>query len=453
MLVDTHLHLDLKDYDQDREAVIERARAAGVRFMVNIGFDLKTTRGSIALAEKYDFIRASAGLHPHDAKLWNHSFEAELEELAGHPSVVAIGETGLDFYRNLSPKGDQIRAFRGQIRMAKRLRLPLVIHNRDALDDVLTIIDEEEAGEVGGVMHCFPGDADYARKVIDRGFHIGIGGPITFERNGRLAEVARTIPRRRLVLETDAPWLTPQPHKGKGRRRNEPAFIVSVAEAIAQATGMSFDDVARQTTGNAMRLYRIEPPPPSIAYEMSGNLYLNITNRCTNACEFCIRSQTDILWGYNLRLDREPTVQELLDAIGDPTRYEEVVFCGYGEPTVRLDVLLEVGRAVREAGGRVRVDTNGHASLIWNRNVAPELAEAADAVSVSLNAESAEVYESICKPTYGPDTYDHVKAFIRESLKAGLDVTASVVDIPEINIEASRKVAMELGASFRVRGG
>jgi len=180
---------------------------------------------------------------------------------------------------------------------------------------------------------------------------------------------------------------------------------------------------------------------------------INITNRCTNQCEFCIRYQTDVLWGYNLRLDREPTAQELLEAIGDPTRYDEVVFCGYGEPTVRLDVLLEVGRAVREAGGRVRVDTNGHASLIWNRNVAPELAEAADAVSVSLNAESAEVYERICKPRFGPGTYDHVKAFIRECVKAGLDVTASVVDVPDIDIEASRKVATELGARFRVRGG
>jgi TatD DNase family protein len=452
-LFDTHLHLDLKDYERDREAVIERARSAGVRFMVNVGFDLKTTRGSIALAEKYDFIHASAGLHPHDAKLWNHAFEGELEDLARHPRVVAIGETGLDFYRDLSPRGDQVRAFRGQIRLAKRLGLPLVIHNRDALDEVLSVIDEEGAGEVGGVMHCFPGDAAYARDVVDRGFHIGIGGSITFEKNGRLAEVARTIPRRRLLLETDAPWQTPQAHKGQGRRRNEPAFIMSVAEAVASATGMTYDDVARQTTGNAMRFFGIEAPRPSIAYEMWGNLYLNITNRCTNECEFCIRYQTDVLWGYNLRLDREPTAAEILSAIGDPTRYAEVVFCGYGEPTVRLDVVLEVGRAVRAAGGRVRLDTNGHANLIWNRNVAPELADAVDAVSVSLNAESAEVYERICKPSFGTRTYDHVKAFIRECVKAGLEVTASVVDVPGIDIEAARAAATGLGAKFRVRGG
>jgi len=453
VLIDTHLHLDLKDYDKDREAVIERARAAGVSYMVNIGFDLKTTRGSIALAETYDFIYASAGLHPHEAKQYNHAFEQQLEQLAGHPKVIAIGETGLDFYRNLSPKGDQVRAFRGQIRLAKKLGLPLVIHNRDALDDVLEIIDDEGASEIGGVMHCFPGDAAYAKEVVDRGFHIGVGGPITFEKNGRLAEVVRTIPRRRLLLETDAPWLTPQPHKGKGRRRNEPAFIASVAEKVAEATGMSVGDVARQTSGNAMRVYGIRAPKPSIAYEMWGNLYLNITNRCTNECAFCIRYQTDVLWGYNLRLDREPTAQEIIEAIGDPSRYDEVVFCGYGEPTTRLDVLLEVARAVKDCGGRVRVDTNGHANLIWNRNVAPEMAEVVDAVSVSLNAATAADYAEICKPSFGPDTYEHVKAFIREAIKAGLDVTASVVKVPGVDIETSRAVARELGATFRVRGG
>ncbi len=452
-LVDTHLHLDLKDYDRDREAVIERARQAGVRFMINVGFDLKTTRASITLAGRHDFIYATAGLHPHDAKQWNHGFERELEALAQHQRVVAIGETGLDFYRNLSPRGDQIRAFRGQIRLAKRLSLPLVIHNRDALDDVLTILDEEGGSDVGGIMHCFPGDAGYAREVVARGFHVGIGGQITTDRSGRLAEVARTVPRRRLLLETDAPWLTPQPQKGEGKRRNEPAFIVSVAEAVAEATGMSYADVARQTTGNAMRVYGIEPPPPSIAYEMWGNLYLNITNRCTNECEFCIRYQTDVLWGYNLQLEREPTAAEVIEAIGDPTRYDEVVFCGYGEPTTRLDVLLEVARFVHDAGGRVRLNTNGHASLIWNRNVVPELAEVVDAVSVSLNAESAEVYARVCKPRHGPETYEHVKAFIRACVSAGLDVTASVVKVPEIDIEASRAVALRLGAGFRVRGG
>ena len=212
-------------------------------------------------------------------------------------------------------------------------------------------------------------------------------------------------------------------------------------------------DLARQTTGNAYRFYGIpEEPPPSIAYEMWGNLYLNITNRCTNACDFCLRHESDILWGYNLRLDREPTTEEIMEAIGDPDRYREVVFCGYGEPTVRLEVVLEVGRRLRREGGRVRLDTNGHGSLIWNRDIVPELAEAVDAVSVSLNAQDAATYDGVCHPRFGEKAFEHVLSFIRRCREAGLDVTASVVDIPGIDIAACRALAGELGVSLRVRG-
>ncbi len=454
VLTDTHVHLNLKDFNRDRDEVIARALQAGVGLMINVGFDLATTRGSIALAEQHDFIYATAGIHPHEASSYNHKTEKELRKLAANPRVVAIGEIGLDYYRDLSPRGDQLRAFRAQIRLARELRLPLVIHNRHALDDVLKIVDEEKAGEVGGVMHCFPGDADYAREVVARGFHIGIGGPITYSREGRFVKVARAVPLNRILLETDSPLLTPEPFKGQGTRRNEPAFVSEVAGAVAVATGVGVEDVARQTTGNAMRLFRFpEKPVPSIAYEMWGNLYLNITNRCTNKCRFCVRYQTDILWGYNLRLEREPSVEDLLNAIGDPTRYREVVFCGYGEPTMRLDVIRAVGAHVRELGGKVRVDTNGHGNLIWNRNIVPELALVADSISVSLNAESATVYESVCRPRFGAGTYEHVCSFIRECVKAKLDVVVSVVDIPEIDIDSARRVADELGVPFRVRGG
>jgi TatD DNase family protein len=185
---------------------------------------------------------------------------------------------------------------------------------------------------------------------------------------------------------------------------------------------------------------------------MWGNLYLNITNRCTNRCCFCIRDQTDTLWGYNLRLRREPTAEEVMEAVGDPTRYNEIVFCGYGEPTLRLELVKEVGRRLREAGARVRIDTNGQGNLIWSRNIAPELAEAADAVSVSLNAPDSETYDRLCGSRFGADAYRHVTDFIRECVKAGLEVTASVVDLPEVEIEAARRVANSLGVKLRVRG-
>ncbi|MBD3348318.1 MAG: YchF/TatD family DNA exonuclease [Candidatus Eisenbacteria bacterium] len=458
-LTDSHAHLNLSDYSRDREDVLARAGAAGVGLIINVGFSLTTSRESIRLSEEFDHIYATVGIHPHDADKADGRAIDSLRKLAGNDRVVAIGETGLDYYRDLSPREAQQDAFRSQISLARELGLPLVVHNRDALDDVLAIIDDEGASEVGGVMHCFPGDADYAREVVARGFHVGIGGPVTYSRKGRLVNVAAEVALRRLLLETDSPWLTPEPHRGlarkhKRRPRNEPAFVADVARTVASIRGMDPADLARATTGNAMKLFGIgRSIRPSIAYEMWGNLYLNITNRCTNECDFCVRYESDILWGYNLRLAAEPSVDEIMQAVGEPARYREIVFCGYGEPTVRLDVVLEVGRRLRESGARVRLDTNGHGNLIWNRNIVPELVGSVDAVSVSLNAQDAATYSRICHPTFGEKTFDHVLSFIRECRKAGLEVTASVVDVQEVDLTSVRALAGELGVPLKVRGG
>lgn len=458
-LCDTHAHLNLDAYSRDRGDVIARALSSGLQFIVNVGFNLATSLESVELAETRDFAYASVGVHPHDAKDLTDDLLAKLKQLASHPRVVAIGETGLDFYRDMSPRDEQRAAFRAQIRLAREVRLPLIIHNRDALGDVLSIMDEEDAGDVGGVMHCFPGDAAYAREVVSRGFHVGIGGPVTYSPKGRLVDVAREVPVTRLLLETDAPWLTPEPHRGLARARgerprNEPSYVADVAAAVASIRGVEPRYLARATTGNAMRLFGIRPSGrPSIAYEMWGNLYLNITNRCTNECEFCLRYQSDTLWGYRLKLDGEPTVEELMAAIGDASRYREVVFCGYGEPTVRLDVVLEVGRRVREAGTRVRLDTNGHGNLIWNRNIVHDLTGSIDSVSVSLNAGDAESYRRLCHPRFGEKAFEHVVAFIRQCKEAGLETTASVVAVPGVDIEAARGVTASLGVPLRVRGG
>ena len=450
-LVDTHCHLTLDDFRRDSSKVIERARAAGVGYMMNVGFDLSTSRASIELAEEHDFMRATVGVHPHDASTVDDSTLRELARLTEHPLVLAVGETGLDYYRDLSPREDQRRAFRRQIALARETGLPVVVHSRDAQDEVLRILEEEGRGDVRGVMHCFPGDEDYAARVVDLGFHIGIGGPVTFSDHGRLVGVAKTAPLNRILLETDSPWLAPKPHRGK---RNEPAHVRLVAERISDLRGVSLPDVARATTGNCYRLFGFpDAGRPTIAYEMWGNLYLNITNRCTNRCIFCIRNETDVLWGYNLKLDTEPTADDVIRAAGDTSRYGEVVFCGYGEPTLRLDVIKEVGAALRKRGTRVRLDTNGQGNLIWNRNIAPELKDAVDAVSVSLNAQDAAAYDRICKSRYGEAAYPAVLSFVRECVKTGLEVAVSVVDVPEIDIEAARRVADELGVPLRVRGG
>jgi TatD DNase family protein len=314
----------------------------------------------------------------------------------------------------------------------------------------LQILSRNGRPDLGGVMHCFSGDLEMAKKLIEMGFSLSVAGPVTFPRAEALREVVRQVPIEHLLVETDAPYLAPQPVRGK---RNEPAFVRYTAEAVAKIKGLSYDDVVRITGFNAMQLFGIGTMPEhgQITYPIRNSLYLNITNRCTAACTFCVRYHTDFVKGHNLRLGEEPTAEELIAQIGDPERYAEIVFCGYGEPLLRLDVVKAVAAEVKRRGGKVRIDTNGHANLIHRRNVLPELAGLVDAVSVSLNAQNAELYEKISQPKFGIETYESVKEFIREAKKYIPDVTATVVSLPEVDIDASRRIAEELGAKFRVR--
>jgi TatD DNase family protein len=289
-----------------------------------------------------------------------------------------------------------------------------------------------------------------AKKLIEMGFSISIAGPVTYPKAEAMREVVRQVPIEHLLVETDAPYLAPQPMRGK---RNEPAFVRHTAEMIAQVKGLTFDDVARITSFNAMQLFGIGKVPErgQITYPIRNSLYLNITNRCTAACTFCVRYHTDFVKGHNLRLNEEPTTEDLIREIGDPKRYAEVVFCGYGEPLLRLDVVKAVSSEVKRRGGKVRIDTNGHANLIYKRNILPELSGLVDAVSVSLNAQNAGVYEKLTQPKFGIETYDAVKDFIREAKKHIPDVTATVVSAPGVDVEACRKIAEGLGVKFRVR--
>jgi TatD DNase family protein len=450
MLIDTHAHLEMREFNDDRDEVIRRAREAGVDYIVTIGTTVESSRDAVMLADKYDFIYAAIGIHPHEVKDVLHPAYEIIRHFAKHKKVVAYGEIGLDYHYEHSPRSDQKRKFRDMLREAGELELPVIIHDREAHEDTLQILSEEWSPDRGGVMHCFSGDAEMARKVIEMGFSISIAGPVTFPKAEALREAVRQIPIEHLLIETDAPYLAPQPFRGK---RNEPAFVRHTAEMIAQVKGLSFDDVARITSFNAMQLFGIGTLPDQgmIVYPIRNSLYLNITNRCTAACTFCVRYHTDFVKGHNLRLAEEPSAEELIRQIGDPKLYAEIVFCGYGEPLLRLEVIKTVAAEVKRRGGRVRIDTNGHANLIHKRNVLPELAGLADAVSVSLNAQNAELYTKISQPKFGINSYAAVQDFIREAKKYIPDVTATVVSLPEVDLDACRRIAEGLGAKFRVR--
>lgn len=252
MLFDTHAHLNSKSFDEDREQVIRRALNAGVRRIVNIGFNRETIPSSVALAEAYDFIYTAVGWHPQDAIDMREGDLEWIEELCSHPKVVAIGEIGLDYYWDTSPKEVQHQVFREQIRLARRLGLPIIIHNRDAHQDVVNILREEKADEVGGIMHCFSGSWEIAKACLDMNFYISFGGPVTFKNAKQPKEVLAKVPLDRLLIETDCPYLTPHPFRGK---RNESAYVRYVAEAAAEIKGLSYEELASVTFTNALQCF------------------------------------------------------------------------------------------------------------------------------------------------------------------------------------------------------
>ncbi|MCM3093684.1 MULTISPECIES: TatD family hydrolase [unclassified Cytobacillus] len=254
MFFDTHAHLNAEQYNEDLQEVIDRALSEGISNIVVVGFDRPTIEKAMELTEKYDFIYASVGWHPVDAIDMTEEDLLWIEKLSSHPKVVALGEMGLDYYWDKSPKDIQQEVFRKQIRLAKKVKLPIVIHNRDATADIVEILKEEGAGEVGGIMHCFSGSPEIAQECVDMNFYISLGGPVTFKNAKKPKEVADIIPLEKLLIETDCPYLTPHPHRGK---RNEPSYVKLVAEQIAEIKGLTTEEVAQATTENAKKLFGI----------------------------------------------------------------------------------------------------------------------------------------------------------------------------------------------------
>lgn len=255
MFIDTHVHLNADQYTEDLQQVIDRALEAKVEKMVVVGFDKITIERAMELADSYEFIYVVIGWHPVDAIDCTEEDLQWIEELASHPKVVAIGETGLDYYWDKSPKEVQQQLFRKQIRLAQKLNLPIVIHNREATGDVVKILREENAATVGGVMHCFSGSVETARECIAMNFMISLGGPVTFKNAKTPKEVAKEIPLEYLLIETDAPYLAPHPYRGK---RNEPSYVPLVAEEIARLKGITVEEVAKATTENATKFFKLK---------------------------------------------------------------------------------------------------------------------------------------------------------------------------------------------------
>ena len=363
--------------------------------------------------------------------------------------MVAIGETGLDYYRDRAPRDRQAELFVRHIALARALGKPLVVHSRDAAADTFAILERERAGEIGGVLHCFSGTREDGERALALGF-------LHLARRPADLPALRAARRPRARCRSRRWWSRPTPRSSPPRPTAASATSRPSSprprRALAAIKGLAERDVRRITTRNACALFRLPCPPaaPEIAYPIRNSLYLNVTSRCSNRCTFCTRESSPIVKGHDLHLEREPTAREILAAAGDVAGYDEVVFCGFGEPLLRWDVVREVARGLKARGARVRINTNGQSRLFLGRDILPEMAGVVDALSVSLNAPDAARYAKICRPDAGEAAYEAVKEFIREARTFVPSVTASVVALPGVDVEACRRIAeQELGAAVQ----
>lgn len=450
-LVDTHCHLDFPDYKDDLDDVLKRAADAGVVRMIVPGTDIVSSEKAAGIAGKYGAVYAALGIHPHEADKASEADIKRLRDMAvSSDKIVAIGEIGLDYYKKHSKIENQKSLLRNCLKIAKDLDLPAVLHNRDAGEDLLRILEETAPPPVRGVVHCFSADTAVLREILTLGLHVSFAGNITFEKAEGLRDVIKHVPLERLLLETDSPYIAPVPFRGK---RNEPAHVRCLLDIYADIYKLSPEDIARITTHNANGLFNLGiEEKGAIAYSIRDSLYLNITNRCTNRCTFCTRQYSSFVKGHNLRLESEPVAEEVIDAMGDISAYKEVVFCGYGEPALRLGVIKKVAAYIKQKGGNVRLTTNGEGDLISGRPIAAELKGLVDRVSVSLNAPDAGAYDRLCRSVFGESAYSAILDFTRECRNEGMEVEITCLDIVgERGVEGCRRIAEEAGAKFRLR--
>ncbi len=454
-IFDSHCHMDAEQFDTDREDVIGEAKKLDVE-MLTCGTCLESSAICAELSAKHSNVYASVGIHPnHTEEIVDIDRDYQvLRELAKNEKVVAIGETGLDWFWNKVDRDIQFSHFKMHLELAKELKLPVVMHARDSADDCLDMIEPYVASGVEVVWHCFIAGKKRLARLLERSLemniYLGISGIVTFEEQVPFRKIIPLIPDKHLLIDSDSPYLIPKP---RTVARNVPSQGIRIAEELAVLRGVKTEDIARITTRNAYNFLNLDLDDDvgKIAYPIRDSLYLNLTNQCTNDCSFCARNNEFVVKGHDISLNKEPNAEEVISAMGDFSKYKEVVFCGYGEPTMKLEVLLTVAKYVKSKGTPVRLNTNGLANLYFGRDIVSELAECVDEVSISLNSADPDEYLKICRSRFGKEAYPALLNFATLCRDAGIKTTLSVVEVPGIDVEAARRVAMDIGVEFKAR--
>jgi len=377
------------------------------------GISLESSLKAAFLSETRAGVYAAAGIHPNEFDPDIPFDPADISEILLHPRVIAVGETGLDFYRDRVPGKLQIEVFKEHIRLAETFGFTLIVHSRNAEREVLDVLGDDSTVPV--IMHCFTGPSDIALEAADRGYYIGFAGPVTFTGNHRLRDLAGSLPQDSILIETDAPYLSPEPLRGS---RNEPSNVRYIAEALSEiwdTDAMMTSGILMKNSLEALQLGGVRRT--DLVYLLYGNIYMNITGMCTNRCRFCIKERADGIGNYYLKHHREP-LEERLESIIDslsPRTEGELVFCGYGEPTMRPELLKKLARSASGRGFTVRLNTNGTCLSWLSPSETASLLEPFDTVSVSLNASCRDEYNTVCRPA-DENAWDRLLEFIELAL-------------------------------------
>jgi len=447
-LVDTHCHLWHSEFHSDLKDVLKNSRDSGINYFINIGVDTETSLQAVKMAKKNRAVFAGVGYHPHCAKDFGKSDIFELRRLLRQRKVVAFGEVGLDFYRQISSKKIQLIVLDKLLEIWKDTKLPIVIHNRNAHQEILSVLDNVKQFNPKIVMHCFSGDRDFLKECLNRGYYISYATNLTFSKE--LKEFFKYTPLAKMLLETDSPYLAPATKRGS---RNEPSNIRESVAVAAEIKGVEEEDIIRSVALNTKVVFNIgrDLTEPRIIYKYKGGLYINLTNKCSNECIFCTARKEDYFAGYKLRFKKEPSVRDVLKAVGKEKQYQKVSFCGFGEPFCRFKEMITISRILKSRGYKIRVVTNGCGNLIQGKDVLPELKGLIDEMSVSLNVEEKDKYNAICRPRFTGDVFNEVLNFARRAKEYVPQVEISFLNISGIDLQKCREIARNLGVDYKIR--
>ncbi len=449
---DSHCHLHFHHFDEDLSQVIKNSKEAGISHIMIPSIDLDTAEIAAEIAEKYN-LYAAAAFHPEHLPQKSES-EMEWKKLRHillKPEVIAIGETGLDYFHKTFDPEYQRYWFEKHIKFAEATGYPLIVHSRGAEPEVLKELPESVSFPV--ILHCWGGDESLTDIAVARGFYIGVDGPLTYKKNKKYRELIKRIPRNRLLVETDSPFLPPEPYRGK---RNEPAYTSYIIRMVRELWGenLSIENTSFTLWQNAMRAYRLHPDNrrTDIVYQYGKLLYVNLTSRCQNDCSFCIRQFEDGLGGYFLTHETDPSEELVLSSImAFPIEdFEEVVFCGFGEPTSKVDLLMKSAELVQASGVKTRLNTNGLCTAFLNDFQVKNLLSCFDSVSISLNASGAKQYNRICSPSID-GSWEHLMRFIKLVKSTGITAKVSAVNNSGADLQRVKALAERLQMPLRIR--